>query len=458
MWNQPSTMASAVAVGVVVVAGEDADALEQDLAVVGDPDAGARQRRPDRADPDLVRGVHRHGSRGLGEAVALEDDDADAAVEVTEAGAEWRTAGHGVAHLTAHGGAQLAVDETVEDGVLDPEPQTGAARVERLAVGDRDGGGAEEDLPLALGGRLGLGRVEDLLEDARDGEHEGRLESGEVVEEGLDVRRVAHACPARDAEHLDEAREDVGQREEEQCRRVVGQYHLAQLLDGVLGEVEEVAVGQLAPLGPPRRARGVDDRCHRPPVEAGAACGQVGVRDLPALLAQGVEAAAVDGDDIAERWQLAPDLVDGGTVSIGLDDDDLRVGVRQDPLHLLGGRGLVDRHDDGARTPGSEVDECPLVARARHECQPVPGRQTRGHEPPGHGGDVVGELRPRHVRPAAGGGLAGERGLVRVLRGIAHGQVRKASLRRDGGKWCDDVVLHCHSWLRVVTVLHLTER
>ena len=32
----------------------------------------------------------------------------------------------------------------------------------------------------------------------------------------------------------------------------------------------------------------------RPAVEAGAACVQVGVRDVPALLAQRVEAAAVD--------------------------------------------------------------------------------------------------------------------------------------------------------------------
>ena len=37
VWNQPSTMESAVAV-VVVVAGEDPDALEQNLAVLGDPD------------------------------------------------------------------------------------------------------------------------------------------------------------------------------------------------------------------------------------------------------------------------------------------------------------------------------------------------------------------------------------------------------------------------------------
>ena len=77
-------------------------------------------------------------------------------------------------------------------------------------------------------------------------------------------------------------------------------HDLAQLLDGVLGEVEEVAVGQLAALGPARRARGVDDRRHRPAVEAGAAGGEVGVGDLPALLAQRVEAAAVDGDDVAE--------------------------------------------------------------------------------------------------------------------------------------------------------------
>ena len=74
----------------------------------------------DGADLDPVGHVD-GGRRGrLGEAVALEDGDADAAEEVAEPGAERGAAGHGVHDLAAHGGAQLGVDELVEDGVRAP--------------------------------------------------------------------------------------------------------------------------------------------------------------------------------------------------------------------------------------------------------------------------------------------------------------------------------------------------
>src|SRR5690606_18806581 len=80
---------------VVVVPAEHVVALEQDLAVLGDADRAAGQLRAD--GPDLGgRGpVDAGRRRGLGEAVALEDADADAAVEVPEALAERGAAGHG---------------------------------------------------------------------------------------------------------------------------------------------------------------------------------------------------------------------------------------------------------------------------------------------------------------------------------------------------------------------------
>ena len=41
--------------GVVVIAAHDAAAAQQDLAVLGDPELGAGQRRTDGADPDVAR-------------------------------------------------------------------------------------------------------------------------------------------------------------------------------------------------------------------------------------------------------------------------------------------------------------------------------------------------------------------------------------------------------------------
>ena len=76
-------------------------------------------------------------------------------------------------------------------------------------------------LPLPSASRVGLGRVVDLLEHPRDGEHEGRLE-------GRRGRRAGSSCPGvwpmtvrvLIAADLDDAGEHVGQRDEQQHRAV----------------------------------------------------------------------------------------------------------------------------------------------------------------------------------------------------------------------------------------------
>ena len=88
---------------------------------------------------------------GLGEAVALEHVDADAAVEVAEPLAERGAAGDGVRALAAERGTQLAVDQPVEDAVLGAEPQAGCPTLEAARPGDRHVGGPVEDLAPAVG-------------------------------------------------------------------------------------------------------------------------------------------------------------------------------------------------------------------------------------------------------------------------------------------------------------------
>ena len=115
------------------------------------------------------------GRGGLGEAVALEHVDADAAVEVAEPLAERRAAGDGVRAAAAERRAQPGVDQPVEDPVLGPHARGRTGRVSRprdqaMAIV----GGPVEDLAAAVGdGALG-GGVEDLLEDPRHREDEGR--------------------------------------------------------------------------------------------------------------------------------------------------------------------------------------------------------------------------------------------------------------------------------------------
>ena len=81
---------------VVPVAGEDVRPLDQDLAVLGDLDRDAGQRLADGAD--LVPAWLVDGPRGgrLGQAVPLEDRDADAAEEVGKPLGERRAARDGI--------------------------------------------------------------------------------------------------------------------------------------------------------------------------------------------------------------------------------------------------------------------------------------------------------------------------------------------------------------------------
>src|ERR1700733_13602337 len=92
---------------VLPVAREDGRPADQNLAVVTDLDRGTGQRLPDGADLVAVRPVDRRRRGGLGEAIPLKDDDADAAEEVAEPIAERRAAGDGVSHPAAERRPQL---------------------------------------------------------------------------------------------------------------------------------------------------------------------------------------------------------------------------------------------------------------------------------------------------------------------------------------------------------------
>ena len=172
---------------------------------------------------------------------------------------EWRAAGDRIFDLPAERSPQLAVDELVEDGVLQLQDQAGTAAVLRARVVDRGAGGHVEDPALALGRGFHLCRVEHLLEHARHRQQEGRLECREVGQQVLDVRAVTEHRPRFDAADLDQTAEDVGQRQEQQCGAVrVEQVRHAS--DHVVGLEAQVPVGQHTALGPTGRSGGVDDR------------------------------------------------------------------------------------------------------------------------------------------------------------------------------------------------------
>ncbi|CPU66021.1 Uncharacterised protein [Mycobacteroides abscessus] len=322
--------------------------------------------------------------------------------------AERRAAGDGVREPATHGGAQRRVDEPVRDGVLEAQPERGAARgVERPGPGDGDLGRPVEDLALGAGPGLLLGGVVDLLEHARHGEQERRVERAEVRDEVLRVPGVREDRVRRDDDDLDEPGEHVRERQEEQGACAVGVEDLGEAGPAVEREVHEVAVGELDALGAPGRPGRVDDRREVVDALRGPTALDVRGRDVGPGGAQGVDGAVLDDEDVLQAGQAVAHGRDLGRVGGRLDDGEPDAGVRQDPVHLLGGRRLVDGDGHGTHGPGGEVEEGPLVAGARHDRDVVAGLDAAREEAAGDRHDVVLELLRGDALPrTVGGGAA----------------------------------------------------
>jgi hypothetical protein len=337
--------------------------------------------------------------------------------------------------------SELAVDDAVEQRVLGTDGEGGPALVEPLRVGDRGLGGAIEDLAAAVGGRPLRGGVEDLLEHAWYGEHERRLEPLEIGGQVLDVGAVPELGSRLHAADLDDPREDVGQGEEEQRRGILGLEQLAELVDRDAELEHEVPVRQHAALGlsggPGRVDEGgqVERRGRRTPLL------QLVVGDVLAERGEHVHCVVGDRPDVVELLEPTADLGDPGQVVRSFGDDGTRRGVAQDPLDLLGGRGLVDRNRDRAGEPDRVVEERPLVAGLADQGDPVAGLDTGRDQALRHSGDLGEELGGGDVRPACVR-TTRERRLVRGLPGVADDVVGQVARRRDLGRQRRGVLTH----------------
>src|SRR5262249_8676997 len=156
---------------VAPVTAEDGRPAQEDLAVVGDPHADPRHRLADGTDLDVLRPVHRRRRAALGQPVPLQDGDPGATEAVAEPFPEGGASGYREPDLAAHRGAQLGVDQTVEERVPEPQLRARAASGRRGAgpgcLAPRYGGTRRglEDAALHRAGRgLLLRAVVDLLE------------------------------------------------------------------------------------------------------------------------------------------------------------------------------------------------------------------------------------------------------------------------------------------------------
>ncbi|SIA68922.1 Uncharacterised protein [Mycobacteroides abscessus subsp. abscessus] len=272
-------------------------------------------------------------------------------------------------------------------------------RIEGLGVSDRDLGRPAEDLALGAG-CLRVRRVVDLLQDARDDQEVARAEGRQVVEQVLDVRGVAEHAVAANLEDLQEAREHVGERQEEEQARVLARRDLRHPRVGVQAQVCEVFVAEDRALGRARRARRVDDGCDVVLREGVGAGEDALARGGRALRDEGVDGLRIQGEHLGVVPVFS---VGGGAHDLGhrhgLGDDEVDVRVDEDVGDLVDGAGFVDRHGDEAGRPAGEVEERPLVAGAAHDRDPVARFEASGDEAGGDGVDLVVELARRDGAP-----------------------------------------------------------
>ena len=387
-------------IGVVVVALEDAGALEEDFALVADLEGHGRQGRAHGADLGQAGRVDGDRADRLGQTVALQDGDADAAVEVREPGGQGCAARDDVVRVAAHQADDLLVDELVGEGVLGFQGRGRAVvGVQGLGVGDRDLGRPAEDLALGAG-RLRVRRVVDLLQDARDDQEVARLEGRQVVEQVLDVGRVAEDAVAADLEDLQEAREHVGEGQEQKQARVLARRDFRHPRVGVQTQVREVLMGQDRALGRARRARRVHDGCDVVCREGVGAGEDALARSGRTLRDEGFDGLGIQGEDV----RVVPVFAFGGCAhdlrhGDGLGDDEVDVRVDEDVGDLVDGAGFVDGHGDEAGRPAREVEERPLVAGAAHDRDPVAGFEAPRDEAGGERVDLVVELARRDGAP-----------------------------------------------------------
>ncbi len=118
------------------------------------------------------------------------------------------------------------------------------------------------------------------------------------------------------------------------------------------------------------------------------------------------------GTDVGQFGEclLQPGLVIGRLADAG---DGAR--IREVPGDLGGGAGLVDRDHDGSREEDREVDQCPLVGRARDEADLVAGLDATGNQTLRERDHLVQEIGCGDITPSAAVGNGEQRQLWRLL-------------------------------------------
>ena len=356
---------------VVVVAAHHAGALDQDLAVLGDPDGSARHGRADRPEARRQRQVHVADRTDLGQPVALDDHQAGGVEPGLDLGVQLRRAGDEEVDVAAHAGFQLAEHQPVCNSVGETHRHGQRPIVEPVWLGrapDSERPARDPALEVTVG-RGEQHRRTNLLEDPWGAAHEGGVHRAQPADDLVDptVHGRAEADAQLDGEQS--LAEDVRQRQPEVLHRAWGDD-----LHGVEDRrlVDPALVGQLDPFGHAGGAGGVDQGGQA--VDAARLDGAV---DHPGVLGEQHTPAldqllpadhplavplAVDQDDVAELLCCLARILQFGQLFGILGDQDHRFGVGDDVAEVIPLRVRVDGRGGPARAVDRVVDQDPLDA------------------------------------------------------------------------------------------------
>ena len=224
------------------------DSLDEQLTVGSDLHAVTGPGEAHRVRREVLRRLHGDRTGRLGQAVALQERDAQATIEVCEIKGQGSATRDDRVQVRAEDRADLRQDERVGDASAQLERGRRAGGRHRRGVGDgrRIGAGTSHgglrQGRVDVGGGLGQGAcllggprehaalhaaaglrgrgVVDLLHDARDHEEHRRLEGRDVVDQVARVGGEGGDALAREQAVHDETREHMGDRQEEQRARL----------------------------------------------------------------------------------------------------------------------------------------------------------------------------------------------------------------------------------------------
>ena len=188
-------------------------------------------------------------------------------------------------------------------------------------------------------------------------------------------------------------------------------------------------MSELASLGTPGRARGVDDRGQVVRARRRTPLLEVDVGDLGSGRDEHVEVVALEDVHALKVREAVAHGVDERCVCLCLHDDRDRPGVGEDPLDLRDRARLVHRDTDGPGPPDRVVQDGPLVASARHQSHAVADLHADGHEAARDTAHLVGELGRRDVGPASGRAPS-QQGQVGRGGGVCDDMIGKSARRR----------------------------